>query len=200
MTRRFSVGELVVATHNKGKLAEMAPMLEKFGVTLIAAGDLGLEAPEETGTTFIDNALLKARYVANATGKIALADDSGLCVEALDGAPGVYSADWAETENGRDFSHACEQVHIKMDDTKNTAAAFVSVVVLCWPDGHHEIAEGRAEGNITWPPRGKQGHGYDPIFLPAGHAHTFAEMSFDEKNAISHRARAMQGIIEKCFR
>ena len=200
MTRRFPGGELVVATHNKGKLAEMAPMLESFGVTLIAAGDLGLPSPEETGTTFIDNALLKARFVAEATGKIALADDSGLCVAALGGAPGVYSADWAETPQGRDFKAACIRVHDEMKGSANTKATFVSVMALYWPDGHYETVRGEMPGDIVWPPRGQQGHGYDPIFVPGGHAHTFAEMSFDEKNKISHRARAMEALISKCFR
>ncbi len=201
MTRRFSGRELVVATHNKGKLAELAEMFREQGleVKLLSAADCGLEAPPETGTTFIENALLKAKFVAEATGKISLADDSGLCIDALDGAPGVYSADWAEVGDKRDFFMAMEKVRAALGDNPNTKAHFVSVLTLCWPDGHCETVEGFAHGQIVWPPRGRQGHGYDPIFLPDGYDITYGEMDATKKNSISHRADSFQKMMEKCF-
>jgi len=200
MTRQFSGAELVVATHNKGKLSEIAGMLEGKAIKLYSAADFNLEAPAETGATFIENAMLKARFVAKAAGKIALADDSGLCVAALDGAPGVYSADWAEVEGGRDFRLAMEKVHAAMGDNRDKKAKFVSVLALCWPDGHCETAEGFAHGQIVWPPRGAQGHGYDPIFMPDGHAVTYGVMGQAEKNKISHRADSFRKMMDKCFR
>ncbi|MBI3441372.1 MAG: RdgB/HAM1 family non-canonical purine NTP pyrophosphatase [Proteobacteria bacterium] len=199
MTRQFSGAELVVATHNNGKMREFAAMFAEHPCKLYSAADFNLESPEETGTTFIDNALLKARFVAKATGKIALADDSGMCVEALDGAPGVYSADWAEVEGGRDFNRAIKKVHDAMGDHPNKKAKFVSVLALCWPDGHCETAEGFAHGQIVWPPRGSHGHGYDPIFMPDGYHNTYAEMDPTEKNKISHRAASFRQMMEKCF-
>lgn len=198
MTRQFPGGELVVATHNKGKLAEIRHMFGGKIGKLTSAADYGLEAPEETGTTFIENALLKARFVAKATGKIALADDSGLCVAALNGDPGVYSADWAG-EN-RDFGMAIQKVLAAMGGTGNRAAYFVSVLALCWPDGHCETVEGLAHGKITLEPKGIGGHGYDPIFTPDGYDKTYAEMTHDQKNAISHRAISFQKMMKKCFR
>lgn len=200
MTRKFSGTELVVATHNKGKLAEIAEMFAGMGINLASAADLGLESPPETGTTFIENALLKARFVAEATGRIALADDSGLCIDALDGAPGVYSADWAEEEGKpRDFGRAMQKVHDQLRDNANRKARFVSVLALCWPDGHCETVEGTAPGQIVWPPRGRQGHGYDPIFVPDGYNTTYGEMEAATKNEISHRADAFRKLMEKCF-
>ncbi len=202
MTRKFSGGELVVATHNKGKLFELQEMFKREGldIKLSSAADQGLESPEETGTTCIENALLKAKFVANATGKIALADDSGLFISALGGDPGVYSADWAETENGRDFKMAMERVHEEMGDNPDKKAHFTSVLVLCWPDGHCESVEGFAHGMIVWPPRGAQGHGYDPIFMPQGRNLTYGEIMDAEKNKISHRAYAFGKMMDKCFR
>ena len=200
MTRKFSGSELVIATHNKGKMAELAEMFQGRAIKLVSAADLGLESPEETGTTFIENAELKARFVAAATGKIALADDSGFCVEALDGAPGVYSADWAELGNGkRDFGMAIEKVYKAMGEHPNKKAKFVSVLTLCWPDGHCETVEGFAHGEIVKPPRGTQGHGYDPAFVPDGDDRTYSEMSTTEKNKISHRADSFRKMMDKCF-
>lgn len=199
MTRIFSGTEIVVATHNKGKLAEFSRMFEGRDLRLSSAADAGLEAPPETGATFIENALVKAKFVAQATGKAALADDSGLCVEALDGAPGVYSADWAETENGRDFTFAMQKIHTLLGQNPNRKAKFVSVLVLCWPDGHCESVEGAAYGKIVWPPRGKEGHGYDPVFMPDGYDTTYGEMTQEQKNAISHRADAFKKMMNKCF-
>jgi len=201
MTRRFEGGALVVATHNKGKLAELEKMFKAAGlaIELSSAADYGLEAPEETGVTCIENALIKAKYVAAKTGKIALADDSGLFVNALGGAPGVYSADWAETGKGRDFYVAMERVHKEMGDAADKAAHFTSVLALCWPDGHCETAEGFVHGTIVWPPRGEKGHGYDPIFVKNGSDKTYGETEEAEKNKTSHRADAFQRIIGKCF-
>ncbi len=201
MTRKFSGGELVVATHNKGKLFEIGEMFAHAGldIKLSSAADHGLESPEETGTTCIENALLKAQFVARATGKIALADDSGLFISALNGDPGVYSADWAETENGRDFKMAMERVHREMGDAADKKAYFTSVLALCWPDGHCETVEGFAHGSIVWPPRGDKGHGYDPIFMPQGRDVTYGEIEYAEKNKISHRAAAFAKMMDKCF-
>lgn len=198
MTRKFSGAELVIATHNRGKLAEFRALFGDRVETLLCAADFGLESPAETGTTFIENATIKALAVAQATGKPALADDSGLCVAALKGDPGVYSADWAEP--GRDFGKAMQKVHAAMGDATDRDAYFVSCLVLCWPDGHCESVEGHAHGEIVWPARGVGGHGYDPIFQPAGHDRTYAEMTEDEKNAISHRAIAFRMMMDKCFR
>ncbi|MBU6475470.1 MAG: RdgB/HAM1 family non-canonical purine NTP pyrophosphatase [Alphaproteobacteria bacterium] len=202
MIRKFSGGELIVATHNKGKLAEIGEMFRREGleIKLSSAAEHGLESPEETGVTCVENALLKAKFVAKATGKIALADDSGLFVSALNGAPGVYSADWAETDNGRDFKMAMERVHKEMGDNPDKKAYFTSVLTLCWPDGHCETVEGFAHGVIVWPPRGTQGHGYDPIFMPQGRNLTYGEITDAEKNKISHRADAFRKMMDKCFR
>lgn len=202
MIRKFSGGELIVATHNKGKLAEIGEMFRREGleIKLSSAAEHGLESPEETGVTCVENALLKAKFVAKATGKIALADDSGLFVLALNGAPGVYSADWAETDNGRDFKMAMERVHKEMGDNPDKKAYFTSVLTLCWPDGHCETVEGFAHGVIVWPPRGTQGHGYDPIFMPQGRNLTYGEITDAEKNKISHRADAFRKMMGKCFR
>jgi len=201
MTRKFSGTELVVATHNKGKLAELSEMFKRAGVRvkLSSAADYGLESPEETGTTCVENALLKAQFVAKATGKISLADDSGLFVEALNGAPGVYSADWAEVGGKRDFGLAMERVHKEIGANPNKKAYFTSVLTLCWPDGHSETVEGFAHGNIVWPQRGTHGHGYDPVFMPEGRTATYGEIDDAEKNKISHRADAFRKMLEKCF-
>jgi XTP/dITP diphosphohydrolase len=194
-------GRLVVATHNAGKLREFEELLRPFGIVPLGASALGLEEPEETGSTFRDNALLKARAAARASGLVALADDSGLCVESLDGAPGIYSARWAgET---KDFRAAMARVESELEARAATPpcrAAFVSVLALAWADGADETFEGRVDGTLVFPPRGTAGFGYDPIFRPDGHDRTFGEMSSEEKHgipadgslALSHRARAFQ--------
>lgn len=191
--RRFTGKTLLVATHNAGKLEEVADLLSDHGITVVGAAEKGLPEPAETGTTFVENARIKAHAAAKATGLPALADDSGIEIDALDGAPGVYTADWAETPEGRDFVMAMTRSHEELlarDAPQPWTARFCCTLVLAWPDGHDEIFEGRVEGEITWPIRGTQGHGYDPIFVPAGHDQTFGEMDRWEKNRISHRAAA----------
>jgi XTP/dITP diphosphohydrolase len=194
-------GRLVIATHNAGKLREIEELLRPFGVVPLGAAALGLEEPEETGSTFRDNAVLKARAAAQASKRIALADDSGLCVEALDGAPGVYSARWAGP--AKDFRAAMARVESELEARAAPPpwrAAFVSVLALAWADGAVETFEGRVDGALVFPPRGTAGFGYDPIFRPDGHDRTFGEMSAEEKHgipadgslALSHRARAFQ--------
>lgn len=197
--RELDGGRLVVASHNPGKVREIAALLAPFGLEVVSAGALGLAEPEETGTTFTANAELKARAAAEAAGLPALADDSGLAVAALAGAPGIYSARWAGP--GRDFAVAMERVHREMaaagDDTR---ARFVCALSLAWPDGHVETVEGEVRGRIVWPPRGTNGFGYDPIFVADGHTETFGEMAPDEKHAISHRADAFRKLTARCFR
>ncbi|GMG82749.1 RdgB/HAM1 family non-canonical purine NTP pyrophosphatase [Paralimibaculum aggregatum] len=203
MSRRLVAGtRLVVATHNPGKLSEIDDLLRPFGLETVSAGDLGLPEPEETETTFEGNAVLKARAAAMPSGLPALADDSGLAVEALGGAPGVYSARWAETGEGRDFGHAMEKVWTSLDGQQVPAprrAAFVCALALAWPDGDAAVFEGRVDGQLVWPPRGSRGFGYDPMFLPEGHSLTFGEMNPDEKHAISHRARAFRKLLATCI-
>jgi XTP/dITP diphosphohydrolase len=194
-------GRLVVATHNAGKLRELEELLSPFGIETLGAAALGLGEPEETGSTFRDNAVLKAEAAARASGMIALADDSGLCVEALGGAPGIYSARWAG--ESKDFSAAMARVEDELEGRGAPLpwrAAFVSVLALAWPDGAVETFEGRVDGALVFPPRGTAGFGYDPIFRPDGHQRTFGELSSEEKHgipadgslALSHRARAFQ--------
>jgi XTP/dITP diphosphohydrolase len=194
-------GRLVVATHNAGKLSEISELLRPFGLTTLGAAELSLEEPEETGSTFRDNAILKARAAARTSGLVALADDSGLCVEALDGAPGVHSARWAG--GTRDFSAAMARVERELEARAAAPpwrAAFVCVLALGWPESAIETFEGRVDGALVFPPRGTAGFGYDPIFLPDGHDRTFGEMGPEEKHgipadgslALSHRARAFQ--------
>jgi XTP/dITP diphosphohydrolase len=202
MTRPFAGDRLIIATHNRGKLEEMAHLLEPYGVTVVGAGDLGLPEPEETETTFVGNARIKAHAAAQATGLPALSDDSGIEIRALNGAPGVYTADWAETPSGRDFTFAMTRAHNEleaMNAPEPRRARFCCTLVLAWPDGHDEVFEGTVEGRIVWPMRGDQGHGYDPIFQPDGHDLTFAEMDRWEKNRISHRGRAVQAFVDACF-
>lgn len=200
--RRFDEKTLLVATHNAGKLDEISALLAPYGVKCLSNADKGLPEPEETGTTFVENARIKAHAAVKATGLPALADDSGIEVEALDGAPGVYTADWAETPSGRDFPMAMARIWSELD-TRGAAeprrARFRSTLVLAWPDGHDEVFEGKIDGRITWPPRGDGGHGYDPIFQPDGFDKTFGEMSGDEKNRISHRADAFRKFVAGCF-
>jgi XTP/dITP diphosphohydrolase len=191
--RRFEGRELLVATHNIGKLEEIADLLRGREITIRSMAEFGLEVPEETEETFAGNALLKAHAAAKATGLVCLADDSGLMVDALDGQPGVRTADWAETPDGRDFGLAMARVHAELGRCGKPApwtAKFVCALVLAWPDGHEEVCEGYASGQIVRPGRGVSGHGYDPIFLPDGYSVTFGEMDRWEKNRISHRGRA----------
>ena len=202
MTRRFTGDRLIIATHNRGKLEEMAHLLQPHGVTVVGAGDLGLPEPEETETTFVGNARIKAHAAAKATGLPALSDDSGIEIQALNGAPGVYTADWAETPTGRDFTFAMTRAHDELEALKAPhprRARFCCTLVLAWPDGHDDVFEGVVDGQIVWPMRGDQGHGYDPIFQPDGHDLTFAEMDRWEKNRISHRGRAVQAFVDACF-
>jgi len=200
--RRFAGDRLLVATHNKGKLEEMADLLAPFGVTLSSNADHGLPEPEETETTFVGNARIKAHAAAQATGLPALADDSGITIDGLGGAPGVYTADWAETPQGRDFGMAMERAWAELEAAKAPyprLAQFRCTLVLAWPDGHDVVFEGVMPGQIVWPMRGDQGHGYDPIFQPEGHTQTFGEMDRWEKNKISHRADAFAKLIAGCF-
>ena len=200
--RRFAGDRLLVATHNKGKLEEMADLLAPFGVTLSSNADHGLPEPEETETTFVGNARIKAHAAAQATGLPALADDSGITIDGLGGAPGVYTADWAETPQGRDFGMAMERAWAELEAAKAPyprLAQFRCTLVLAWPDGHDAVFEGVMRGQIVWPMRGDHGHGYDPIFQPEGHTQTFGEMDRWEKNKISHRADAFAKLIAGCF-
>jgi len=202
MTRKFTGDQILIATHNAGKLAEMAELFAPFGVSVVGAQEMKLAEPEETENTFIGNARIKAVAAVKATGLPALADDSGIEVEALDGAPGVYTADWSETPNGRDFVMAMTKTH-NLLEAKNAPhprrARFCATLVLAWPDGHEEVFEGTANGSLVWPMRGSIGHGYDPIFQPDGYDRTFAELSHEEKNNISHRADAFAKLISACF-
>lgn len=196
--RKFTGSKLVVATHNQGKLEEMTALLGPYGVQLTSAGALGLPEPEETETTFIGNARIKAHAAVQATGIPSLSDDSGIEIDALHGAPGVYTADWAETPSGRDFEMAMRKTHEKLeaiDAPQPRLAAFCCTMVLAWPDGHDEVFEGRMPGQVVWPMRGQLGHGYDPIFQPDGYDVTFGEMDRWEKNKISHRARAIEKLV-----
>ncbi|WP_136657854.1 RdgB/HAM1 family non-canonical purine NTP pyrophosphatase [Nitratireductor sp. XY-223] len=205
--RRLTEKKLVIASHNQGKIDELKALLDPLGYTLATASELDLPEPEETGLTFEANARLKAVAAATAAGLPALADDSGLAVDGLDGAPGIYSARWAGPD--RDFPMAMERVHAELQSRSpyNPQARFVSVICLAWPDGHVEYFRGEVEGTIVWPPRGDRGFGYDPIFQPDGHDITFGEMSADQKHgwrhgqdeALSHRARAFKRFAEECL-
>ena len=202
MTRRFTGDTLLVATHNHGKLEEIGALLRPFRIAVVSAGDMGLAEPVETESTFVGNARLKAHFAARATGLPALADDSGISVDALGGAPGVYTADWAETPNGRDFIMAMTRTWRELDAVAAPLprlAQFRCTLVLAWPDGHDEAFEGVMPGQLVWPMRGDQGHGYDPIFQPDGFDVTFGEMDRWQKNEISHRADAFRKIVQGCF-
>jgi XTP/dITP diphosphohydrolase len=196
MVRRLTGGRLVIASHNAGKLAEIAELLAPYRIETVSAAALGIAEPEETGATFEENAALKARHSACASGLPALSDDSGLVVPALGGAPGIYSARWAGLT--RDFRAAMERVRRKLGD-RDPAACFVAVLALAWPDGHCECFRGEVAGRLTWPPRGERGFGYDPIFVPEGGALTFGEMDPAEKHRISHRARAFAKFVAECL-
>ncbi len=206
MTRKLTPGKLVIASHNKGKLREIGALVAPFGMEAISAGELGLPEPEETGTTFADNALIKARSAA-ASGLPALADDSGLEVAALGGRPGVYTADWAERqwfegEPGRDWYMAMGKVEgmlAAMGPDVDRSASFVCTLALVWPDGEELVVEGRAHGSLTWPPRGALGFGYDPVFVATGMDQTYAEIDPEHKHAISHRADAFAKLVKAVF-
>jgi len=207
--RKLEPGRLVVASHNKGKIREINELLQPYGFDVVSAGELNLPEPEETGLTFEENAALKAHAAAGACGLPALADDSGFCVEALGGDPGIYSARWAGPD--KDFAMAMRTVEEKLQAIGATTdekrrGSFVAVLCLAWPDGHAEYFRGEVEGQIVWPPRGTQGFGYDPVFQPDGHEKTFGEMSSQEKHgwsretpALSHRARAFQLFSAGCL-
>ena len=196
MPRRFVGDRLVIASHNPGKVEEIAALLAPFRINAVAARELGIQEPEETGPTFEANAALKARAAAEASGLPALADDSGLVVPALGGAPGIYSARWAG--EAKDFRVAMERVHRELGDKERTAL-FVAVLALASPDGDVELFRGEVEGSLVWPPRGDRGFGYDPMFVPKGGSLTFGEMDPTEKHKISHRARAFAKLVEGEF-
>lgn len=211
--RTLDTKTIVVASHNAGKIREIRDLIGPLGFTAQSAADLDFIEPDETGTTFEENATIKALASAQASGLPALSDDSGICIDALDGAPGVYTANWAETFDGsRDFDMAMAKVEKALADKGATepaqrTARFVSVLCLAFPDGHTELFRGEVEGHIVWPPRGTQGFGYDPIFQPLGYDATFGEMSAEEKHgwkpgdaqALSHRARAFKLFAETCL-
>jgi XTP/dITP diphosphohydrolase len=197
--RQLSEPNLVIATHNKGKLVEIAELMIPFGIACVSAGDKGVAEPEETGTTFEANAELKALHSARATGLPALADDSGLCVAALGGDPGLYSARWAGPT--KDFGLAMRKVEdaIQAKRATDRRAFFVACLTLAWPDGHCETFRGEVHGALVWPPRGVHGFGYDPMFVPEGETITFGEMDPSRKHAMSHRARAFALLVDGCL-
>ncbi|WP_411034657.1 RdgB/HAM1 family non-canonical purine NTP pyrophosphatase [Shinella sp. BYT-45] len=212
--RKLDTKTIVVASHNAGKIREIEDLIGPFGFSAKSAAELNFEEPDETGTTFEENATIKALASARASGLPALSDDSGLVIDALGGAPGVYTANWAEKEDGtRDFAMAMEKVEKALNEKNATkpedrTARFVSVLCLAWPDGHTELFRGEVEGHVVWPPRGKRGFGYDPVFQPEGYETTFGEMSAEEKHgwkpgdaaALSHRARAFKLFVETCLK
>ena len=200
--RKLTGSKIVLASHNKGKLSEIQVLLEPFGIECVSAGDLGLEEPEETETTFVGNARLKAHFAARASGLPALSDDSGISVDALGGAPGVYTADWAETRNGRDFSVAMSKVWEMLQASSAPPphmAKFNCVLCLAWPDGHDEVFNGFSKGQVVWPTRGNHGFGFDPMFQPDGHVLTFAEMLPVEKQPLTHRSDAFAKLVANCI-
>ncbi len=214
--RKLNGSKLVVASHNDGKVREIGQLIAPFGLDAVSAAKLKLDEPEETGVTFEENAYIKAHAAAVATGLPSLADEAGLCVDALDGAPGVYTADWAmQADGSRDFSMAMQAVEDKFhevgagdsSDTDKRQAHFVATLCLCWPDGHAEYFRGEVHGTLIWPPRGQQGFGYDPVFMPEGDNRTFGEMSADEKHGwkpggeepLSHRSRAFAKFAAACL-
>jgi XTP/dITP diphosphohydrolase len=202
VTRRFDSKQIVVASHNPGKVREIGDLLNPLGIETVSAAALSLTEPEETGTTFAENAALKARLAAQAAGMPALADDSGLCVDALDGAPGLFSARWAGPK--KDFAVAMAKVERELEakgakTPEARRAHFVCALAVAWPDGHVETVEGRVHGALVWPGRGTRGFGYDPVFLPDGESETFGEMEPDRKHAMSHRARAFAQLLETVF-
>lgn len=202
MTRIFTGEKLLLATHNKGKLEEMTHLLAPYAVTVVGAGEMGLPEPEETEDTFVGNARIKAHAAAKATGLPALSDDSGITIDALGGAPGVYTADWAETGHGRDFMMAMTRAHDELEAAKAPyprTAQFRCTLVLAWPDGHDDVFEGVMPGQLIWPIRGEHGFGYDPMFQPNGLDMTCAQMPAEEKHKISHRGQAVAQFVQACF-
>ena len=193
--RRLTGPRLLVATHNAGKLDEMRALFAPHGLEVVGAAEMGLAEPPATADSFVGNARIKARAAVEATGLPVLADDSGIAVDGLDGAPGVHTADWAETPQGRDFMQAMRRTWDELQARgvpEPRRAQFRATLLVMWPDLHEEVFEGVAPGRLVWPPRGQLGHGYDPIFVPDGHDRTYAERSAEEKNAISHRAEAFR--------
>jgi XTP/dITP diphosphohydrolase len=202
MTRKFDGDRLVIASHNKGKIREIGALLAPFGIEVVSSAELGLIEPEETEDTFAGNARIKAHAAASATGLPALSDDSGIEVDALDGAPGVYTADWADTPDGRDFKMAMTKVWTLLEDKsapEPRTARFCCTLCLAWPDGTDEVFAGTVSGRIVWPMRGEEGFGFDPIFQPDGEAETFGEMDPNRKHAMSHRADAFAKMIRRAF-
>ena len=215
MMRKLTERTIVVASHNSGKVREINDLIGPFGFSAKSAAELDLPVPVEDGTSFEENAAIKANSASRATNLPALADDSGLCVNALDGAPGIFTADWAEKPDGsgRDFMMAMEKVNAALDakngiDSHDRAASFVAVLCLAWPDGHTEFFRGEIAGEIIWPPKGDAGFGYDPIFKPKGYDRTFGEMTAEEKHGwslnsdddgLSHRARAFAKLARLCL-
>ncbi len=199
--RKLAPGRLVIASHNAGKIREINELIKPYGQEAIAAATLGLPIPEETENSFVGNAAIKAGAAAHASGLPALADDSGLEVVALGGRPGVHTADWAETPKGRDFYRAMERVRRELEasGSPDRSARFVCCLCLAWPDGHRETFLGRVEGDLTFPPRGVMGFGFDPIFVPKGETKTFAELDPVAKHAMSHRADAFRKLVAACF-
>ena len=205
--KRLGAETLVIATHNAGKLKEIGTLLAPYGLQCISAGSLGLPEPAETGKTFTENALIKARAAAEGSGLPALADDSGLCVTALSERPGVYTADWAERQwfegrPGRDWYMAMGKVEgllAELGPQADRSCHFACVLAIAWPDGTSVAYEGRVDGRLTWPPRGTLGFGYDPVFMPLGETRTFAEHDPDEKHRISHRAAAFAKLVAEQF-
>ncbi|WP_108810653.1 RdgB/HAM1 family non-canonical purine NTP pyrophosphatase [Sphingorhabdus sp. Alg231-15] len=205
--RKLTPGKLIIASHNQGKVREIRALLAPFGIEPVSAAELDLPEPEETGTTFAENALLKARASAEGASCVALSDDSGLCVSALNGAPGVYTADWAEAASyeggpGRDWYMAMGKVEGKLAELgheTDRSAYFICTLALAWPDGHSETFEGRVQGNLIWPPRGTLGFGYDPVFQPLGFDQTFAELDPQQKHDMSHRADAFKKLVDGCL-
>jgi XTP/dITP diphosphohydrolase len=200
--RKLTGEKLLSATHNRGKLEEFREIMEPRGVTVTSAGELGLAEPAETEDTFLGNARIKAQFAMSATGLITIADDSGLCVDALGGAPGVYTADWAGPK--RDWMMAMRTVEEKLEakGAKSIAqrrASFTCTLVVLWPDGFERVYVGKANGHLSWPPKGTFGHGYDPVFVPDGSTMSFGEMSHDEKNKMSHRGKALASLFEDLF-
>ena len=200
--RRFTGERLIIASHNPGKLVEIAELIGPFGVTTVSAADLGLAEPEETEDDFAGNARIKAHFAARKSGLPALSDDSGIMVDALGGAPGVHTADWAETADGRDFPMAMTRVWTMLEDQnapEPRRARFCCTLCLAWPDGHDELFEGQVAGRLVWPMRGDLGFGFDPIFLPDGMSETFGEMAPSKKHAMSHRSVAFAKLVSSCF-
>ena len=198
MPRHFTEKKLVIASHNPGKVTEIADLLSSFGIEVVSAGDLDLPEPVEDGETFIANAEIKARAATQGSGLPALADDSGLCVHALGGDPGIYSARWAGPD--KDFGLAMQTVQEKLEGHADRTAHFIAALALAWPDGHLEVFEGRVDGTLVWPPSGNRGFGYDPMFRPDGHEITFGQFEPAEKHRVSHRADAFRQLVTACFK